>query len=125
MANVFALQMQDAYGEAPGFEDFWLVYVRKVAKKDALKEWTKLSAEKQTLAIIGAAEWRPVWLARGEMQYVPHPSTFLHGERWDDELPQEFRAAAHVPVKPREDNSKYVPIPDHVRALLAKLKGKQ
>jgi hypothetical protein len=116
--------MQDPYEEPAGFEDFWTLWVRRVAKKDALKEWNKLSPEKQVLAIIGAAEWRPVWVARGEMQYVPHASTWLHGERWDDEIPSEFRKMqTYAPVTQRENQPKSV-MPDYVRAMIASLRTK-
>jgi len=117
--------MQDQHEEpAVSFDDFWVLWVRRVARKDALKEWNRLSVEKQTLAVVGAAEWRPVWLARGEMQYVPHASTWLHGERWDDEIPSEFRKMqAHQPVKYRGDDTPKTAMPEHVRQMIANLKA--
>jgi hypothetical protein len=69
------------------FETFWNCYPRKVAKKVALAEWKKLSAEEQEkcVAVIEkhVASWRDT-----EPQYIPHPRTWLHQGRFDDELPE-------------------------------------
>ena len=108
----------------PEFDDFWLLYPKRVARKDALKMWVRLSEGQKISALIALVEWRKVWAAK-DVQYVPNAATWINGERWDDELPNEFvaMAAAHKPaVLPEE--VKRGAIPDHVRALLAKLRGR-
>jgi hypothetical protein len=68
------------------FDEFWGVYPRKIAPKVARKKWTTLKCDKIADEIISdvkarnATEW-----ATKEKQFIPHPSTYLHQERWKDE----------------------------------------
>lgn len=66
------------------FEVFWEKYPKKVDKKKAESKWAKIP-EKTRAVIIGDIELRKEsdsW-KRG---YVPHPTTYLNGERWNDEI---------------------------------------
>jgi hypothetical protein len=130
---MMGLQLVDTEtGELPepsaAFSDFWLLYPRHVGKLAAVKAWARITEANKMAAIIGAAEWRPIFVKRmedGEDTYVPHPSTWLNGERWEDELPPCYRptSASHQPAALPEQGSRTV-MPDKVRALLAKLRGK-
>ena len=66
------------------FEKFWNVYPRKVAKKSALKAWVAcVTKENLDDVVAGAIRFAhdpnlPV------EQFVPHPSTWLRSERWND-----------------------------------------
>lgn len=105
------------------FDDFWILYPRHEAKKDAKKMWDRLTPAQQMEALIGLASWRKVYMARG-WQYIPLPATWINGERWEDELPSEFRqvtSASHIHIVPQE-SGKGAPMPDHVRQLIARLK---
>ena len=110
--------------EIPTFDSMWLLYPKKVAKFDAKKAWDKLGAEDKLAAIIGLVAWRQVWLARGELEFVPHAATFLNGHRWEDELPENWGAthASHAPAKMPESGER-TRMPEGVKALIAKLKG--
>ena len=121
--NVVAINPEP---EPDGFDAFWILYVRHVAKKQAHKVWDRLSPADQTAAIIGAAAWRRVWLKRGEFDYIPHPATWLNGERWDDELPDDARptSSAHVPFGKSEGLPARGEIPEAVRQQIRKLIGK-
>lgn len=70
------------------FDRFWVVYPRKVGKKDAVKAWSKLKPDEAlTNQIIeGVERWKmsTQWTKDGG-QYIPYPATFLNGERWKDE----------------------------------------
>ena len=70
------------------FDRFWVVYPRKVGKKDAVKAWNKLKPDEAlTNQIIeGVERWKmsTQWTKDGG-QYIPYPATFLNGERWKDE----------------------------------------
>lgn len=70
------------------FDRFWQAYPRKVSKKKARQVWAKLKPNGVTvLKIMEALKWQvnqPQWLKDGGA-YVPHPTTWLHEERWDDE----------------------------------------
>ena len=95
-----------------------------MAKKDALKAWNRLMPAQRMQAIVACASWRRVW-ADKDLQYVPHAATWLNGWRFEDELPPEFTQsnAAHVAAVLPEQQERGA-IPDHVKALLAKLRGK-
>ncbi len=69
------------------FDDFWKIYPRKTDKKKAKTAWDKISPNDDlAIKIITNVSNR---LASGEWvkgsQYIPHPTTYLNGARWDDE----------------------------------------
>lgn len=69
------------------FDAFWELYPRKVAKADARKAWKRRKPEEQGRAILALHHHAVYWAATGtEPQYIPHPATWLNGERYDDEL---------------------------------------
>lgn len=110
---------------APTFDDFWLLYPKRVSKREAMKAWDRLSPAETVAAIVGLIAWRPIWLANRDLTFVPHASTWIHQCRWEDELPETWGAshASHIPAKLPEKIERAV-MPDHVRALIAKLRGK-
>lgn len=73
------------------FDQFWSIYPRKTAKKAAEKSWSKMNEEDQKQAICYLQK-EP--FADQSVKYIPHPSTFLNGERWNDELPTEQQQGA-------------------------------
>lgn len=105
------------------FDTLWSLYPKRVARKDAERAWAKLSEADKMQAITALVDWARVWRARGEMQYVPHCSTWLNGERFHDELPQDCspRHASHVPAKP-QDQTPRGEMPQSVRDAIARLK---
>lgn len=124
-----ALQLVDketgeVVGVLPTFDDFWTLFPRRVAKKDAFMAWSRLKPEQQMQAVVACAAWRKVW-AKTELQYVPHGATWLNGWRFEDELPPDYTqsTAAHAPAALPAQGERTV-MPDHVRALLAKLRAK-
>ena len=74
------------------FDEFWSAYPRKVDKKRALKVWEKLKPSKELAdTILGAVEKQRQ--AKEQKQTMgefvpewPHPTTWLNGERWEDEV---------------------------------------
>ena len=73
---------------ADGFETFWTSYPRKVGKGAALAEWTKLrpsaDLQAQILAAVERQRTCDQWTKDGG-QDVPHPRTWLHQGRWEDD----------------------------------------
>ena len=77
---------------APGWDAFWAIYPRNVAKTVALVAWNKLAPNLETRnAILGnihirleSGEWKT---DKASAKYIPHPATYLRGERWTDEPP--------------------------------------
>ena len=106
------------------FADFWLLYPRRVAKKDARKAWARIAPSLHNPILASLVSWRVVWRDK-DVEFLPHPATWLNGERWEDELPQEFvrTHASHVLAAPRGSDERTV-MPEHVRLALAKLRGK-
>lgn len=97
------------------FDKFWALYPKKVAKADARKAWlqTKDIRPELTnlLTAITAACKTESWMKDGG-KYIPHPATWLRGERWDDELEVKL---------PNVVNEK----PWHETATGIELKGKE
>ena len=71
------------------FEEFWKVYPRKVAKAEARKAWAQTEKIRPStdalIEAIRAQSQTEQWM-RGNGQFIPHPATWLRGERWDDEI---------------------------------------
>jgi len=74
--------------EPTGFTDFWKAYPRKVGKAVARKAWIKAKAKPPLDKILATVkdqcesdDWK-----RDGGQFIPHPATWINGERWADEL---------------------------------------
>ena len=70
------------------FEQFWKEYPRKVSKKTAFTAFKNIKHLKEEFPkIIQAVKLKKGsndWLKQGG-QFIPHPATFIHQERWKDE----------------------------------------
>ena len=71
------------------FDDLWKMYPKKVGKGQARKAFTaalrKVEHDKIHLALVDY-----VRSTQGDdKKYLPHLSTWLNGERWDDELQEK------------------------------------
>ena len=70
------------------FERFWAVYPRKTGKDAAWKEWLKRApSDELTATMIAKVQEQRAsaqWLKDGG-EYIPHPRTWLHQGRWQDE----------------------------------------
>ena len=93
--DLFCPSLKNPYNGEGTFKRFWDIYTRKVKKKDAKKVFLKLQPddtlfERMISAIQKQMRWRenekranrfaPDW---------PHPTSWLNGERWEDEIPEE------------------------------------
>ncbi|MBP2583357.1 hypothetical protein J3A78_003835 [Streptomyces sp. PvR006] len=71
-----------------GFDEFWAAYPRRIAKAPARAAWSKaikrgaMPADITAAATRAAAQWRR---QNTETKFIPHPATWLNGERYDDE----------------------------------------
>jgi len=67
------------------FSIFWEIYPRKVKKKLAQQKFYKLNKEllpnilKALKKEIKSEQWK-------KKEYIPHPTSWLNGERWEDEI---------------------------------------
>ena len=108
--------------QSSAFEDFWLLYPRREAKKKAIEAWRKIPPSLHVEILTSLAAWRPCLLARG-VEYIPLPATWLNGERWTDELPATITSAAHAPAVIPEKGER-TEMPGHVREMIARLRRK-
>lgn len=69
------------------FESFWEIYPKHQDKKKAKQKFLKLCTnEKEYKAIMdGLRNVLPLW-AKKDTKYIPMPTTWLNGERWNDEV---------------------------------------
>lgn len=109
------------------FSDFWEMYPRRVAKKDARKAWEKIPPRLHAEILTALFEWRRIWLDRNEIEFIPHPSTWLNGERWEDDFPpwhkpytqqQQLREKQQSMVEEKE--RKLMPL--HIKDALKKIR---
>jgi hypothetical protein len=84
------------------FELFWSAYPRRICKAKARDAFAK-ALKKTTLdEILTALEWQretASWQERdadGVLRWVPHASSWLNGERWDDERPVKVNTLTAV-----------------------------
>jgi hypothetical protein len=73
------------------FDQFWTEYPRKVAKKKAKQIWmrNKLGNGRfpKIMDALKKAKQTEQWQ---EVRLIPHPTTWLNQERWDDDLDAEL-----------------------------------
>ena len=73
-----------------GFDEFWDSYpkVRRQGKAAAEKAWKKLepAPDLQQTIIQSVMRKRAGPWKNKDPQYIPHPSTYLNGRRWEDEI---------------------------------------
>lgn len=71
------------------FARFWAMYPNKKGKASAEKAWAKLKVSESLFNLIAEGLARQVvsdaWTKDGG-QFIPHPSTWLNGKRWEDEV---------------------------------------
>jgi DNA-binding transcriptional MocR family regulator len=76
---------QDISCAIDGFAEFWERYPRRIGKAAARKAYEKaLKVGTHDDIMFGLSQQMPS-LASREQQYIPHPSTWLTQERWNDE----------------------------------------
>jgi hypothetical protein len=69
-----------------GFDEFWAVYPRKVAKLAAQKAYDKaIEAGASAAALIAGAKRYAIEREGQDPRYSKHPSTWLHAGCWQDE----------------------------------------
>ncbi len=64
------------------FDQFWVVYPRKVGKKEAFRKWKKCRPPIDL--VMAALEWQ-IPSKHWEDGYVLNPATYINQGRWEDE----------------------------------------
>lgn len=85
------------------FDTFYNAYPRHDGKAQALKTWEKLSKKKIlpeiSVLLVFIEKWKQSKSFPREKQYIPMPSTWLNGERWNDELKESVSATVEKPIQ--------------------------
>lgn len=70
------------------FTEFWKAYPNKKAKQAAAKAWKRLKPDRALFDVImqalEAAKRSDQW-SRDKGRYIPHPATWINGQRWEDQ----------------------------------------
>ena len=85
------------------FPEFWALYPRKEAKKNAAKAFAKLirdGTDPETV-INGLRKFR----FSDDPAFIPHPATWLNGRRWEDQPAQVIKITAK-PLTYRQEQLK-------------------
>lgn len=91
---------RQAAREPSRFDEFWAVYPNKKGKADAKKAWRRKNLDALADLIIGDVKAR----AAGDRQwlegFIPHGSTYVNAEGWQDaiEPPRRQAASGYVPL---------------------------
>lgn len=72
------------------FARFWDLYPRHAKKAETIKAWDKLKPDRALCDVMAAAirvqihteQWQ-----RNNGQFIPYPSSWINGRRWEDEVP--------------------------------------
>lgn len=70
------------------FDEFWALYPKKVEKKKALAAFLKLDPDDQLFETIIKAVKEQSKSDQWERGFIPNPTTWINGERWNDNLPK-------------------------------------
>lgn len=72
--------------KSQSFDLFWSAYPRKVKKKEARQIWIRNGLDAKAREIIDFVQKAKETKAWREKEFIPHPTTFLEGEQWTDDL---------------------------------------
>lgn len=94
------------------FEEFWRVYPRKIGKAKALAKFMGLPRSLLPTILSSVEEAKRTWdWKKDGGRFIPHPTTWLNGSRWEDEFsPEDFKPpspSSGAPLPPMK-NLKYL-----------------
>tara|TARA_R110002020_G_scaffold472472_1_gene700592 strand:- start:15540 stop:16385 length:846 start_codon:yes stop_codon:yes gene_type:complete len=73
------------------FERFYTLYPRKVSKQATIKAFKRLKKKEISLVMDTLPNHIKMWVDKGtEMEFIPHPSTWLNQRKWEDVLDSDM-----------------------------------
>lgn len=97
MKETLKANRQSLVENAPSrFDDFWAVYPSKENKKKAKAVWTKKKLDLKADMIIADVIRRKACHKKWLEGFIPHPTTYLNGERWEDEITEVIHAESRA-----------------------------
>jgi hypothetical protein len=107
------LKNKQSTSNATRFDEWWALYPKKVEKKKSKAIWSRRRLDQHAQTIIEDTRTRPTRCARWHAGYAPNPTTYLDGDRWEDE-----------PIKLKEpDSEDQLPVNDAELEKWAKRNG--
>ncbi len=114
--------------EKTGFDLFWSVFPRKIGKGAAELAWKKIrpdaTLQRRIIEAVKAQCKSEQW-KRDQGRFIPHPSTWLNGKRWEDEV--EVKIAQDKPpvfYRTLPERPAGEACPPEAKAIISKLLGK-
>lgn len=80
------------------FELFWQAYPRKEGKQKAEAAFAKVTVPVQVLLDAIDNHKRSAQWSKDGGQFIPHPATWLNGQRWQDQMAPASAARKGVPM---------------------------
>ena len=78
---------KDIYTEA--FNEFWKIYPKREDKKKAAQAFAKVKVPLETLLTSLKKQIQSKeWFKKEKYEFIPLPTTWLNGSRWEDEISQ-------------------------------------
>lgn len=87
LSEVKLSEVKLSEARSAGFDEFYKIYPRKVAKKKAQDAWKKIDPKIYPI-IMAALKTQMVmdqW-TKDDGRFIPHPTTWINQERWGDEV---------------------------------------
>jgi predicted transcriptional regulator len=81
------------------FDQFWKLYPRKVGKGKARQAFEKALEKTNIDTILAGVEAYVYHEGYNDMEFIAHPTSWLNGERWDDEYKTPLRKETPGPGK--------------------------
>lgn len=101
---VDATLMGKEFDVEESFDQFWDAYPNKKKKKDAHRVWLKIAKNhiiandiiKHVQRMATTEDW-----SKEKGKFVPHPTTYLNGERWNEDIPDMGATTSVGGIKPK------------------------
>lgn len=90
------------------FEALWTAWPKKAGKQPALRAWRRISSMKKNEIIPKLVAHANAHRQNTPPQFIPHLSTILGQERWDDPLAVSRERGAHRP-EPQAPTTRVIP----------------
>lgn len=90
-----------------GFAEFWELYPRKSDRKRAMSAWKHIPLKEHAAImanVAGRMRSDESWTKDGG-KFIPHPTTYLNGRRWEDEFQSKIEMVPAKDAKPVKPNS--------------------
>ena len=85
------------------FDTWWAKWPKKVEKKKARAIWKRRKLDRIAEIIIRDTEIRPTACAKWKAGYICNPTTYLNGDRWEDEYETDRRSISRETALQRSD----------------------